>query len=85
MAAVAVVQQAGKLDDIIMVGFDALPIALKAIKAGELEATIKQDPTKMGQVGVERALKVINGESVPKYTPIDAVLIDKNNIDEYLP
>lgn len=84
VAALSVIKQKDLLDQVILVGFDALPVALKAIKAGEMEATVRQDPARMGAEGVELALKVINGEEVPAFTPIDGVMIDSSNVDEYL-
>jgi ribose transport system substrate-binding protein len=83
VAALAQVKQAGRLDDIVLVGFDALPVALSAIAAGEMEATVRQDPVRMGREGIDLMLQVINGEDVPEYTPIDGVIIDESNVSEY--
>jgi ribose transport system substrate-binding protein len=84
VAALAQIKQAGKLDDIVLVGFDALPVALSAIDAGEMEATIRQDPARMGREGIDLMLSVINGESVPDYTPIDGVVIDAANVKDFM-
>lgn len=83
VAALAVIKQAGRLDDITLVGFDALPVALSAIEAGEMEATIRQDPARMGREGVDLMLDVINGVDVPDYTPIDGVVITADNVAQY--
>lgn len=83
VAALSVIKQAGKLKDITLVGFDALPVALSAIAAGEMSATIRQDPKAMGKESINLILDVIQGKSVPKYTPIAGILIDKNNIAQY--
>jgi ribose transport system substrate-binding protein len=61
-----------------------LPVALKAIKAGEMAASMAQDPARMGSEGVELAVKVVQGETVPEFIPIDGVLITADNVDEYL-
>jgi ribose transport system substrate-binding protein len=84
IAALSAIKQKGMVDDIILVGFDGLPGALKAIKAGEMAASVQQNPTRMGAEGVELALKVIAGEEVPEFTPIDGVLITIDNVDEFL-
>ena len=84
VAALSVVKQKGLLDQVIVVGFDALPIALEAIKAGEMEATVRQDPARMGSEGVDLALKVLQGEEVPKFTPIDGLVITQDNVDQFL-
>jgi ribose transport system substrate-binding protein len=84
VAALSVIKQKGLTDQITLVGFDALPAALKAIKAGEMTATVRQDPDRMGTEGIDLALKVINGEEVPKFTPIDGAIVDASNVDEFL-
>ena len=84
MSAKAVVKEKGLLDDIIIVGFDGNPANLKAIKAGEIEATIKQDNDKMGKDSVSILYKIIKGEMVDDFYPIDGFVIDKNNVDKYL-
>lgn len=83
VAALSQIKQAGRLDDIVLVGFDALPVALSAIAAGEMEATVRQDPQRMGREGIDLMMQVINGESVPEYTPIDGVIIDASNVADY--
>jgi ABC-type sugar transport system substrate-binding protein len=84
MSAKAVVKDKGLLDDIIIVGFDGNPANLKAIKAGEIEATIKQDNDKMGYDSVQVLLDIINGKSVDSFYPIDGFIIDASNVDDYL-
>jgi len=84
VAAMSVIKQKGLLDQITLVGFDGLPVGLKAIAAGEMEATVRQDPERMGAEGIELALKVINGEAVPEFTPIDGILITADNVAEFL-
>ena len=84
VAAMSVIKQKGLLDQITLVGFDGLPVGLKAIAAGEMEATVRQDPERMGAEGIELALKVINGEAVPEFTPIDGILITADNVADFL-
>ncbi len=74
----------GMEDQVMVVGFDALPVALKSIAAGEMSATVRQDPAKMGEVGVDLALSVIAGEDVETFIPIDGVLITADNVEEFL-
>ena len=84
VAALSVIRDKGLLDQITLVGFDGLPVALKAIKAGEMEASMAQNPARMGSEGVELAYKIIQGETVPEFIPIDGVLITADNVDEFL-
>ena len=83
-AAAAIVTQKGLAGKVPVVGFDALPIALKAIKDGEMAATVRQDPAKMGKEGVDLILKLLKGEKVEPKTMIPGVLITKDNVDEFL-
>ena len=84
VAALSVLKQKDMLDQVVLVGFDGLPAALKAIKAGEMDATVKQDAARMGAEGVDLALKVIHGEDVPDFIPIDGILITQDNVDQFL-
>jgi len=83
-AAAAIVTQKGLAGKVPVVGFDALPIALKAIKDGEMAATVRQDPAKMGKEGVNLILKVLKGEKVEPKTLIPGELITKDNVDKFL-
>jgi ribose transport system substrate-binding protein len=73
LGALKAVQAAGK--DIKIVGFDATDDAVKSVEAGELAATVAQQPAMIGSLGVESALKVIMGEAVDAYVPVDLMLV----------
>lgn len=62
---------------IMVVGFDATDDAVKAVEAGEMAATVAQQPALIGSLGVENAVKVIKGESVEKSIPVDLKLVTK--------
>ncbi len=70
--------------DVKIVGFDAIEDALKAIQSGKMNATVAQQPDKIGTLGVENAMKVIDGESVPKNIPVEVKLVTKENVSEFL-
>jgi ribose transport system substrate-binding protein len=38
----------------------------------------------MGAEGVELAVKIINGESVPEFIPIDGILITQDNVADFM-
>ena len=60
--ALGVVQAAknnDKLDNIIIVGTDGIDEAVKSVKKGEMNATIAQDPYKMGTIAVETLVKLV--------------------------
>lgn len=65
---------------ILVVGFDATPDALAAVKAGTLAATVAQRPGDIGRLGVQRALEMIKTGKVPAKTvnvPVALSLITK--------
>ena len=62
----------------------ALPVVLKAIAAGEIDATVRQDPAQMGATGVDLAIAIIMGEVVDAFIPIDGILITIDNVADYL-
>ncbi len=77
LGAVEAVSGAGK--DVMVVGFDATDDAIAAIKEGRMAATIAQQPDLIGSTAVENAIKLMNGESIPKNVPVEVTLITKEN------
>ncbi|VBB05232.1 Hypothetical protein LUCI_0439 [Lucifera butyrica] len=65
-----------------VVGFDASPDALRAIKAGQLDASVAQDAIKMGYLSVESAMKAAKGEPVEKRINTGTKVINKDNVDQ---
>lgn len=75
LGAIGAAKSAGK--QLLIVGFDGTADGLKAIKDGDLAATIAQQPDKMGEMAVEAALKIARGESVDKSIAVDLKLVEK--------
>ena len=63
LGAVEALKSANMLDKVMVVGFDANPNAAEAILAGDMTASVAQNPMNMGRFGVENALKVKKGET----------------------
>ena len=63
--------------EIMVVGFDATDDAVAAVKEGKMAATVAQQPDQIGALGVESADKVIKGESVEKFIPVELKLVVK--------
>jgi len=72
------------IEGIITVGFDGGTEAFEAIRDGRLSATVAQQPDVMGQLGVENALKLINGESIQASIPAETVLVNADNVAQFL-
>ncbi|AML52036.1 sugar ABC transporter substrate-binding protein [Falsihalocynthiibacter arcticus] len=83
LAAVSAANELGKLDDLVIVGFDGNPANLASIEANEQSATIKQDNVRMGAEAVANVIGLIKGEEVPAFTPIDGILITSDNVAEF--
>ncbi len=77
LGAMEAIAGAGK--DVVVVGFDATDDAIESIKEGKMAATIAQQPDLIGETAVENAIKLINGESIPKSIPVEVTLITKEN------
>lgn len=63
--------------DILVVGFDATDDAKAAVEEGTMAATVEQLPKMIGSLGVETAMKVIDGETVEKTIPVSLQLVVK--------
>ena len=61
--------------EIIIVGFDATDDAVAAVKEGKMSATVAQQPSLIGELGVETAKKILDGESVEDFVPVDLQLV----------
>lgn len=62
---------------IIVVGFDATADAVAAVESGDMAATVQQLPKDIGGNGVATAMKVIAGETVEAYIPVELALVTK--------
>lgn len=82
LAAVKVAQQKGK--DLLIMGYDGLPDAAKAIQAGDMNATIAQFPGKMAELGVEAAVNAVNGDSVEAFIDTGTELVTTDNAEQFL-
>jgi ribose transport system substrate-binding protein len=63
------------LTNVPVVGFDATPDAVAAVKAGKLAATVQQRPEMIGKLGVDTAKQLIDGQQVDKNIPVPLDLI----------
>lgn len=69
--------QAANRSGIIVVGFDATDDAVKAVNDGLLAATVAQQPSLIGSLGVTNAVEVIKGNKVPASIPVTLKLVTK--------
>jgi ribose transport system substrate-binding protein len=72
---------AGRLNEIKIVGIDATDDAIAAIKAGEMVATVQQQPYLQMEMAVIAAQRIINGASVEAKVIIPLKLITIDVLD----
>ena len=63
------------------VGFDATPDLIAALKQGQINALISQNPVKMGYDGVKICVEKLRGQTVPLRDDTGVMEIDMTNIN----
>ncbi|MEW8020740.1 MAG: sugar ABC transporter substrate-binding protein [gamma proteobacterium symbiont of Phacoides pectinatus] len=74
-------QEAGR-EDVLVASFDALEQAREAIREGRLQVTVDQRPARQGYLGVQFALRALDGETLPGVTYLEAILVTRENVDQ---
>jgi ribose transport system substrate-binding protein len=77
------VKAAGKSGKIKLVEFDAEPLQVQALKAGEIDALIAQDPYGIGQKAVSLAYQYLTGHKagIKKHYGTGSAIITKANVN----
>lgn len=70
-------------DGILVGGVDATSDALAAMEAKDLAVTVFQDAAGQGGGGVDAALKLIAGETVPAYVDVPYQLVTPDNMADF--
>ena len=83
LGALEAIKEAGA-EGITVIGFDGNTSALESIAAGELSATIAQQPEEMGYLSVMTTLSALKGEEVEKIISVPTVVIDGSTVADYL-
>ena len=86
LGAIAALKEAGKLDGVIVGGFDGSPDSVDAVKAGEMAYTVLQPVAVFSREAVIQADYYIkNGKAkvADEKQLFDCLLITKDNLDKY--
>jgi ribose transport system substrate-binding protein len=84
IGALQAIKAAGKKPgEIVVVGFDAAPDELVAIKAGDEAASVAQFPAKMGSLGIETAVAAARGETVKPNVDTGTEIVTKDNVAQF--
>ncbi|WP_350353330.1 ABC transporter substrate-binding protein [Microbacterium sp. A8/3-1] len=75
------VQQAGKTDDVTIVGFDAGPAQVEALRNGIVQALVAQQPATIGADGVAQAIAALDGDATEEKIQTGFTVLTAENID----
>ena len=62
---------------LLLVGFDGIPEARRAVAAGRIDATVAQRPGEMGREAVRSAVRFFRDERLPRGIPVALELIGR--------
>ncbi|WP_349948888.1 substrate-binding domain-containing protein [Lacrimispora sp. BS-2] len=82
LGALEAIEAAGRLDEITMIGCDAIDDTIEAIKVGKVEATIAEPPFFLGKAIMNSAYNYLQGKDVDKYVILDNELVTADNVNE---
>jgi len=63
-----------------VVGFDGTPDGLTAVKNGTLYASVAQQPSMLGKIAVDNALKALQGKKVEETVKVPVKVVTKENV-----
>jgi ribose transport system substrate-binding protein len=85
LGALEVLQSRGKTGDVLLVGYDGTEEAtVSVLKGTGIDATVAQNPYKMGLVGVKEAVDAAKDKPVPKTINTGVTLVTPENAKSYL-
>ncbi|MET7570729.1 substrate-binding domain-containing protein [Streptomyces sp. NPDC005492] len=70
--------KAGK--SVSVVGFDGTPDGLTAVKQGTLYASVAQQPSQLGKIAVDNALRAAQGKKVESTVKVPVKVVTKENV-----
>ena len=82
LGAIEALRQAGRTDVLVM-GVDAVPDALAAVRAGTMAGTVLQDARGQGGGAAMKAIRAIRGERQDAVTWVPFVYIDQSNVNQF--
>jgi ribose transport system substrate-binding protein len=75
-------REQGLAGKVKFVGFDANDQLVKALRQGDVQGLVVQDPFKMGYLGVKTAVDVLSHKAVPASIDTGVGLVTKDNMDD---
>jgi ribose transport system permease protein len=82
LGALEAIAAARRLEQVHVIGFDAIPDALENIRSGRLLGSVAQFPSEMGRLGVRHAAALLrDGQAPPTEILTKVEMIDRSNVD----
>jgi ribose transport system substrate-binding protein len=78
----AALRSTGLAKKIKFVGFDASARTLEALKSGEMQGVVVQDPMKMGYLGVRLMVDHLKGRNVEREVDTGCVMVTMDNLEK---
>ncbi len=75
-------QDSGRLDQVKFVGFDASEKLVPALRKGEIDALVLQNPVRMGELAVRACVDAIRGNPVEKQIDTGVTVVLTADIDK---
>lgn len=66
-----------------IIGLNAMPDAIKAIQKGDMLATVGYDAMSLVCIGVQAAVRILDGLPVPELIELPAEIVDASNCDAW--
>jgi ribose transport system substrate-binding protein len=85
LGALQAIEAAGKTGKIAVVGIDGTKAGLEAIKEGKMYGTTWISPVEQGKLGVEYAVKYLQGETILDFVQVNQIRVTKENVDKIVP
>ena len=78
LGAVAAIREAGKSDEIFVIGFDNITAVQRLLKEGKILCTVDQHADKLALYGIEYALEMLKGGAAPsdRETPVELITLE---------
>ncbi|NPV53929.1 MAG: sugar ABC transporter substrate-binding protein [Firmicutes bacterium] len=84
IGALQALEAAKRKSKTLLVGFDAAPDALKAMRQGKVDADIAQFLFKIGYEGIATAVKAARGEKVPERVDTGSMVVTPENLEKFI-
>ncbi|MFG6146966.1 ribose ABC transporter substrate-binding protein RbsB [Halobacillus sp. B23F22_1] len=75
LGAIEALESNNLADEVVVVGFDATDDARDAVSEGRMDATVAQQPELIGEEAITTAAKVVGGEEVEEFVPVELEMI----------